>query len=109
MNRKFFQRFYALVNAGYVGLYVLPIGGYGVVEVAVEAVGDLMQSRQNRTVVFATELHYVNSLRREFYFVHHIMVKRITAKGMTFLEAVEQPLREIVHSIGPSTSVQYQS
>ena len=77
--RQFFQRLNAFVYAGHVGLYVLPIGGDGVVEMAVKAVGDLMQPRQNWTIVLAAELHHVDGLRRELDSVHHIMVKRITA------------------------------
>ena len=79
MSRQFFQGLDTLVNAGHVGLYVLSIGCYGVVEVAVEAVGDLMQSWQNRTVVLATELHHIDGFRRELNSVHYIMVERITA------------------------------
>lgn len=78
-------------------------------EMTVEAVGDLMQSRQNRTIVLATELHHIDGLWRELDSVHYIMVERVTAKGIAFPEAVEQPLREIVHRISSSTCVQYQS
>lgn len=41
--------------------------------------------------------------------IHHIMVEWITAKGIAFPEAVQQPLREVVHRISPSSCVQYQS
>lgn len=78
-------------------------------EMAVEAVGDLMKPWQNRTIVLAAELYYANGFRRKFYPVDHIMVEWITAKGIAFPEAVQQPLREIVHHISSSTSVEYNS
>ena len=109
LRRKFFLRLDALVNAGHIWLYVLHIGGNGVVEMAVEAVGDLMQPWQNRTIVLAAELYYANVFRRKFYPVDHIMVEWIAAKGIAFPKAVQQPFREIVHHISSSTSVEYNS
>ena len=53
------QGLYALIDTWYARLDVLSVRCYGVLEVRVEAVGDLMEILQYRTVVLRTEFDTV--------------------------------------------------
>ena len=64
--RQLDERLYALVDGWHAWLDVAPIGGDGVVAVAVEAVGNFMQARQDGAVVLRAEHHAVDHIGRKF-------------------------------------------
>ena len=63
------QGLYALIDTRYAGLYVLPVGGYGVLEMGIEAIRYLMQVLQDGAVVLRTEFDTI-------YLIWHKLISR---------------------------------
>ena len=101
-----FQCSNTVLNGRHAWLYVSSVGRNRIVVVAVEAVGNLMEARQDRTVVLGAEYHHVYGLRIQLDPVHDFRKQRVTGQDITFPETVQEPFAVILDGIRPSAGVQ---
>ena len=103
--RELDERLDAALDGGHARLDVGAVRRDGVVEVRVEAVGDLGEARQDGTVVLRAEHHAVDDGGIELVARHLVGEERVAHKDVALLEAAEQPVGVVLHRVGPRTGV----
>lgn len=99
------ERLHALLDARNAGLNVLAVGGYRVVEVGVEPVRDLIQARQDGSIVLGAEDHAVHDRRVQLVARHLVGEERVSRQDVALLEAAQQPGGVVLDGVGARARV----
>lgn len=103
--RELFERFEPLGDRRYGGFDVVPVAVQRKVEESPESVGDLMQTRQRRLIIFGAEENGIHFIGRELIRSHFVREERIARVYVSFPKPIEEPIRVKPYDICPKSHI----